>query len=187
MLIAKAKLWAISQFRKFQQLQLVTPELNYLEVLKQRCAHGAFLSYFAKFSRKLFCLAPDEDVPVGFITDQSRQMGNSTETVYLYCAINPTAASPAIRKLEQNTSRLIVQKLQRHINLLPIDTTVTRSSPPRPSLFSSRENRIKWLEQPFITEISKQKLLSDRLHPYCAVLYKFPPLEPCNYLLLSIR
>ena len=51
MLIAKAKLWAISQFKKFQQLQLVTPELNYLEVLKQRCAHGAVLSYFGNSPR----------------------------------------------------------------------------------------------------------------------------------------
>ena len=158
-LIAKAKLRAISQFKKFRQLQLVTPELNYLEVLKQRCAHGVFLSYFAKFSRKLFCLAPDEDVPVGLITGQSRQMGNSTETVYQYSAINPTGASPASWKLEQSTFRLIVQQLQRHINLLPTDKTVTRSSPPSPTLLSSTENRIKSVEQPFITETSKQKLL----------------------------
>ena len=50
-LIAKAKLRAISQFKKFQQLQLLTPELNYLEVLKQRCAHGAFLNYFGNSPR----------------------------------------------------------------------------------------------------------------------------------------
>ena len=35
-LIAKAKLRAITQLKKLQQLQLVTPDLNYLEVLKQR-------------------------------------------------------------------------------------------------------------------------------------------------------
>ena len=51
----------------------MTPELNYLEVLKQRCAHGAFLNYFAKFSQKLIRLAPDKDVPVGFLRGQSRQ------------------------------------------------------------------------------------------------------------------
>ena len=98
----------------------MTPELNYLEVLKQRCAHGVFLSYLAKFSRKLFCLAPDEDVPVGFTTGQSRQMWNSTETVYQYSAINPNAASPASRKLEQSTFRPNVQQIQRHINLIPL-------------------------------------------------------------------
>ena len=53
--------------------KLVTPELKHLEVLKQGCAHGAFLSYFAKFSQKLTCLAPDKDVPVGFLRGQSRQ------------------------------------------------------------------------------------------------------------------
>ena len=51
----------------------MTPELKHLEVLKQGCAHGAFLSYFAKFSRKLTCLARDKDVPVRIITGRSRQ------------------------------------------------------------------------------------------------------------------
>ena len=118
-LIVKAKLRAITQLKKLQRSQLVTPDLNYLEVLKQRCAHD-LSSTTSKFSQKMTFLAPDEGVPVGFITGQSRQMGNSTETVYQYSAINPTAASPASRKLEQSTFRLNVQQLQRHINLFPL-------------------------------------------------------------------
>ena len=51
----------------------MTPELIHLEVLKQGCAHRAFLSYFANFSRKLICLAPDKDVPVRIITGRSRE------------------------------------------------------------------------------------------------------------------
>ena len=51
----------------------MTPELKHLEVLKQGCAHLAFLSYFANFSRKLICLAPDKDVPVRIITGRSRE------------------------------------------------------------------------------------------------------------------
>ena len=51
----------------------MTPELKHLEVLKQGCDHGAFRGYFAKFSRKLTCLAPDKDVPVRIITGRSRQ------------------------------------------------------------------------------------------------------------------
>ena len=70
--MANAKLRAISQFKKLQQLHLVTPELKQVEVQKQRCAHGACLSYFAKLSQKLTCLSPDKDVPIGFITGQSR-------------------------------------------------------------------------------------------------------------------
>ena len=53
--------------------KLVTPQLKHLEVLKHGCAQGAFLSYFAKFSRKLTCLAPDKDVPARIITGRSRQ------------------------------------------------------------------------------------------------------------------
>ena len=83
------------------------------------CPRG-FPQLLRKFSEKLTCLAPDEDIPVGFITGQSRHMGNSTVTVYQYSAINPNAASPASRQLEQSTFRLIVQQLQRHINLIPI-------------------------------------------------------------------
>ena len=48
------------------------------------------------------------------------RQGNSRETDYQYSAINLTAASPAIRKLERSTLRLIVQQLQRHINLFPL-------------------------------------------------------------------
>ena len=69
--MANAKLRAISQFKKLQQLHLVTPELKQVEVQKQRCAHGSCLSYFAKLSQKQTCLSPDKDVPVGSITGQS--------------------------------------------------------------------------------------------------------------------
>ena len=51
----------------------MTPELKHLELVKHGCAHGTFLSYFAKFSRKLICLAPDKDVPVRIITGRARQ------------------------------------------------------------------------------------------------------------------
>ena len=64
---------------------------------------------------------------------------NSTETVYQYSAIIPTAASPAKRKLERSTLRLNVPQLQRQINLLHTDKNVTRSSPTSPTLVEHKE------------------------------------------------
>ena len=106
----------------------------------EMCPRG-FPQLLRKFSQKSTCLAPDEDCPVGFITGQSRQMGNSTETVYQYSAINPTAASPASQKLEQSTFRLIVQQLQRHINLIPIKQLSNDLH--LPALLSFRAQRIE--------------------------------------------
>ena len=60
--------------QSIQKIAIVTTRdlrVETFEVLNQGYAQGASINYFAKFSQKLTCLAPDKDIPVRFITGQS--------------------------------------------------------------------------------------------------------------------
>ena len=71
-LYANAKLRAISQLKKLQQLTR-DPRVETFGGAEARMCPRSFLNYFDKLSQKLTCLSPDKDVLVGFITGRSRQ------------------------------------------------------------------------------------------------------------------